>query len=91
MLVLPSKPIDNRENEEADYDLLAVTISSLSITNQRRKTILNIVPNGFPATKVSAIRDLGDSAVVEYVQVTTIHIHCICCPINNADQNPAGP
>ncbi|KAM3065933.1 hypothetical protein ACMFMG_009842 [Clarireedia jacksonii] len=49
-------------------DQTRLTISSLSITNSRKKTILNIVPNGFPATKVSAIRDLGDSAVVEYVQ-----------------------
>ncbi|KAK6615483.1 PH domain-containing protein [Botrytis cinerea] len=67
-----SRPDDGaplfREKEGTDYDTLLVTISSLSITNQRRKTLLNIVPNGFPATRVSAIRDLGDSAVVEYVQ-----------------------
>ncbi|KAA8576366.1 hypothetical protein EYC84_006499 [Monilinia fructicola] len=49
-------------------DQSRLTISSLSITNQRRKTLLNVVPNGFPATRVSAIRDLGDSSVVEYVQ-----------------------
>ncbi|QSZ28705.1 hypothetical protein DSL72_003205 [Monilinia vaccinii-corymbosi] len=49
-------------------DQSRLTISSLSITNQRRKTFLNVVPNGFPATRVSAIRDLGDSSVVEYVQ-----------------------
>jgi Arf-GAP/SH3 domain/ANK repeat/PH domain-containing protein len=63
--------------EYANHYATAVTISSLSITNSRKKTVLNIVPNGFPATKVSALRDLGDSAVVEYVQVTTSRIHCI--------------
>lgn len=46
-----------------------VTISSLSVTNSRRRTVLNVVPNAFPATKVSASRDLGDNSVVEYVQV----------------------
>ncbi|TAQ88993.1 hypothetical protein B7494_g2659 [Chlorociboria aeruginascens] len=44
------------------------TISSLSVTNSRRQTILNVVPNAFPATRVSAIRDLGDNSIVEYVQ-----------------------
>ncbi len=30
---------------------------------------MNVVPNGFPATKVSASRDLGDNSVVEFIQV----------------------
>ncbi|KAE8452112.1 hypothetical protein EG329_001579 [Mollisiaceae sp. DMI_Dod_QoI] len=45
-----------------------ITISSLSVTNSRRRTVLNVVPNSFPATRVSATRDLGDNSVVEYVQ-----------------------
>jgi hypothetical protein len=46
-----------------------VTISSLSVTSSRRRTVLNVVPNAFPATRLSATRDVGDSSVVEYVQV----------------------
>lgn len=61
-----SRPDDGAPLYLRDQNRL--TISSLSITNQRRRTLLNIVPNGFPATRVSAIRDLGDNSVVEYVQ-----------------------
>lgn len=48
---------------------VSVTISSLSVTNSRRRTVLNVVPNAFPATRVSATRDVGDASVVEFVQV----------------------
>jgi Arf-GAP with SH3 domain, ANK repeat and PH domain-containing protein len=58
-----------REEHEAHEDAGIVTISSLSVTNSRRRTVLNVVPNAFPATRVSATRDLGDNSVVEYVQV----------------------
>jgi len=61
-------PIERRE-DKADGDSGIVTISSLSVTNSRRRTVLNVVPNAFPATRVSATRDLGDNSVVEYVQV----------------------
>ncbi|CAD6447896.1 47dccf4c-2db9-4a7e-9819-066e9dead1ea [Sclerotinia trifoliorum] len=61
-----SRPDDGAPLYLRDQNRL--TVSSLSITNQRRRTLLNIVPNGFPATRVSAIRDLGDNSVVEYVQ-----------------------
>lgn len=46
-----------------------VTISALTVTNSRRRTVLNVVPEAFPASRVSATRDLGDSSVVEFVQV----------------------
>ncbi|KAG4425837.1 hypothetical protein IFR04_001044 [Cadophora malorum] len=49
-------------------DQTRLSISSLSVTNSRRRTILNVVPNAYPATKVSASRDLGDNSVVEFVQ-----------------------
>ncbi|KAH8676863.1 centaurin beta [Tricladium varicosporioides] len=49
-------------------DQTRLTISSLTVTNSRRRLVLNVVPNAFPATKVSATRDLGDNSVVEYVQ-----------------------
>jgi Arf-GAP/SH3 domain/ANK repeat/PH domain-containing protein len=51
-----------RGEDEADKDARTVTIS-------RRRTVLNVVPNAFPATRVSATRDLGDNSVVEFVQV----------------------
>ncbi|KAF4630661.1 hypothetical protein G7Y89_g7474 [Cudoniella acicularis] len=49
-------------------DQTRLTISSLTVTNSRRRTVLNVVPNAFPATRISATRDLGDNSVVEYVQ-----------------------
>lgn len=49
-------------------DQTRLTISSLTVTNSRRRTILNVIPNAFPASRITATRDLGDSSVVEYVQ-----------------------
>ncbi|TVY90688.1 Protein csx2 [Lachnellula willkommii] len=49
-------------------DQTRLTISSLTVTNARRRTVLNVIPNAFPATRVSATRDLGDNSIVEYVQ-----------------------
>lgn len=49
-------------------DQTRLTISSLVVTSARRRTVLNIVPNGFPATRLSASRDLGDKSLVEYIQ-----------------------
>jgi Arf-GAP/SH3 domain/ANK repeat/PH domain-containing protein len=43
------------------------SITSLSIS-ARNRTLLNISPNGFPATRFTAKRDVGDDSVVEYVQ-----------------------
>jgi Arf-GAP/SH3 domain/ANK repeat/PH domain-containing protein len=55
----------------ADADIgNVVTISSLTVTNSRKRTVLNVVPDAFPATRYSASRDLGDNSVVEYVQVS---------------------
>lgn len=53
----------------ANRDPRLVTISSVSVTNSRRRTLLNVTPNSFPATRVSAGRDLGDNNIVEFVQV----------------------
>ena len=46
-----------------------VSIASLGITNSRRRTILNVVPNAYPATRLSARRDQGDDTPVDFVQV----------------------
>ncbi|KAL1896397.1 hypothetical protein Sste5346_004783 [Sporothrix stenoceras] len=47
-----------------------LSISSLVITSARRRTSVNIAPNAFPATRVSATRSLGDSAPLDFVQDT---------------------
>ncbi|TVY68826.1 Protein csx2 [Lachnellula suecica] len=63
--------ISSRPEDGADIylrDQTRLTISSLSVTNSRRRTVLNVVPNAFPATRVSATRELGDNSVLEYVQ-----------------------
>ncbi|KAG0650656.1 csx2 [Hyphodiscus hymeniophilus] len=50
-------------------DQTRLTISSLSVTDSsRRRTVLKVVPNAFPATKLSATRDYSDISVVEYIQ-----------------------
>ncbi|CAG8960844.1 hypothetical protein HYFRA_00002381 [Hymenoscyphus fraxineus] len=49
-------------------DQTRLSISSLKVTNSRRQTVLRVLPDAFPASRVSAVRDMGDSSVVEYVQ-----------------------
>ncbi|KAH6619181.1 hypothetical protein B0J18DRAFT_236973 [Chaetomium sp. MPI-SDFR-AT-0129] len=44
-----------------------LSISSAVIASPKRRTSINIVPNAFPATRVSALRSSGDSAPVEFV------------------------
>jgi hypothetical protein len=44
-------------------------VAALNITNARNRTLLNITPNAFPATRYGARRDLGDDSVIEYIQV----------------------
>lgn len=62
--------VSSKPDHEGVYlrDQSRLTISSLSIRNSRRRTVLNVVPNAFPATRVTATRDFGDNSVVEYVQ-----------------------
>ncbi|SZF00194.1 unnamed protein product [Blumeria hordei] len=45
-----------------------LTISSLVVTNSHRRTILHLVPNAFPATKLYGSRDFLDASLIEYVQ-----------------------
>lgn len=49
---------------------MPVSVAALSIKTGRNRTLLNITPNAFPATRYNARRDLGDESVVEYVQVS---------------------
>ncbi|KAK0618233.1 hypothetical protein B0T17DRAFT_495280 [Bombardia bombarda] len=44
------------------------SLSSVVITSPRKRSSINIVPNAFPATRVSASRPLGDHTPIEYVQ-----------------------
>ncbi|KAF2474764.1 ArfGap-domain-containing protein [Lindgomyces ingoldianus] len=44
------------------------SVASLSITNGRNRTLLNISPNAFPSNRYSAKRDVGDDSVIEYIQ-----------------------
>ncbi|KAL1968470.1 hypothetical protein VTN77DRAFT_1680 [Rasamsonia byssochlamydoides] len=44
------------------------TIAHITITNARRRVLLNITPNSFPATRYVAKRDTGDDRPIEYVQ-----------------------
>jgi Arf-GAP with SH3 domain, ANK repeat and PH domain-containing protein len=53
----------------SDVSISAVSLASLSITNSRRRMLLNVVPNSFPSTRIIAKRETGDDNVVEYVQV----------------------
>ncbi|KAL9112494.1 MAG: hypothetical protein Q9227_003336 [Pyrenula ochraceoflavens] len=49
-------------------DQTKFSVASLVVTNSRRKVLLNVVPNSFPATRLSAKRDIGDDSPVEYIQ-----------------------
>ena len=49
-----------------------VSIASLTITNNKGKILLNVVPNVYPATRVIARKDYGDESLVEYIQVKGI-------------------
>ncbi|TQV99862.1 hypothetical protein V2A60_005292 [Cordyceps javanica] len=45
-----------------------LTISSLIVTNPRKRASVHVTPNAFPATKLSVNRTAGDQTPVEYVQ-----------------------
>lgn len=45
-----------------------MTISSLTVSNGRKRAILHIGPNAFPATRFNARRDSPDDGPVSYIQ-----------------------
>ncbi|KAG6014318.1 hypothetical protein E4U43_006663 [Claviceps pusilla] len=61
-----SRPDDGSALYLRDQDRLS--ISSLVITNPRKRASINIVPNAFPASRLSVTRLSGDSSPIEYVQ-----------------------
>ncbi|KAF7564087.1 hypothetical protein G7046_g15 [Stylonectria norvegica] len=67
MGIVSSKP---DEGAAALYlrDQNRLNISSLVITNPRKRSSVNIVPNAYPSTRLSVTRPVGDSSPVEFVQ-----------------------
>jgi Arf-GAP/SH3 domain/ANK repeat/PH domain-containing protein len=61
-----SRPEDGASLYLRDQNRL--TISSLSITSPRKRTTVNIVPNAYPASRISASRSSGELSPLEYIQ-----------------------
>ncbi|OGM42838.1 putative ARF GTPase activator (Csx2) [Aspergillus bombycis] len=43
-------------------------IASVTIINSRRRVLLNLTPNSFPASRYTAKRDISDDTPIEYIQ-----------------------
>ncbi|CAK46423.1 uncharacterized protein An13g00210 [Aspergillus niger] len=54
--------------DQTRYIRLLVTIASVTITNSKRRVLLSLVPNAFPATRYTAKRETGDDSPIEYIQ-----------------------
>ncbi|KAL8874286.1 MAG: hypothetical protein Q9174_000366 [Haloplaca sp. 1 TL-2023] len=61
-----SRPDDNAVVTLRDQDRFS--ISSLVITNSRRKILLNVTPNAFPTSRAIPKRELPDESLIEYIQ-----------------------
>jgi len=61
------------------YELLAnksaVSITAVTITNSRNRTLLTATPNEFPATRYSVKRDLGDDCLIDFILVCARIFH----------------
>ncbi|KAL8695456.1 MAG: hypothetical protein Q9218_000034 [Villophora microphyllina] len=66
------------------------SIASLVITNARRKVLLSLKPNAFPASRVIAKRELPDESPIEYIQdpepVSTTSPPSFLLRLNNEDE-----
>ncbi|KAF9692344.1 hypothetical protein EKO04_009472 [Ascochyta lentis] len=49
-------------------DQTRFSVAACNITNARGRTLLNVAPNSFPATRYTPRRELGDESVIEYIQ-----------------------
>ncbi|RVD81163.1 uncharacterized protein DFL_009038 [Arthrobotrys flagrans] len=49
-------------------DQARLTITSLVVTNAKKRPIVSITPNAFPSTRAVPKKEIGDDALVEYVQ-----------------------
>ncbi|UKZ51605.1 hypothetical protein TrVGV298_005366 [Trichoderma virens] len=61
-----SRPDDGSTLYLRDQNRLSIT--SIVVTNPRKRTSIHITPNAFPATRVNAARPPGDSNPIEFVQ-----------------------
>ncbi|KAH9902183.1 centaurin beta [Xylariomycetidae sp. FL2044] len=66
MGIVSSRPDDGAALYLRDQNRLS--ISSLAIASPRKRTSISIVPNAYPATRVTATRVLGDGGPVEFIQ-----------------------
>jgi Arf-GAP/SH3 domain/ANK repeat/PH domain-containing protein len=53
----------------------AVSITIVTITNSRNRTILTTTPNEYPATRYSVKRDLGDDYPIDFILVCARIFH----------------
>ncbi|KAJ4984669.1 arf gtpase activator [Stagonosporopsis vannaccii] len=49
-------------------DQTRFSVAACSIINARGRTLLNVTPNAFPATRYNPKRESGDESVIEYIQ-----------------------
>lgn len=61
-------------SSDLEADERSVSIASLVITNSRRKVLLSVGADAFPASRVSAKREQPDESLIEYIQVTKPHL-----------------
>ncbi|KAL9605109.1 MAG: hypothetical protein Q9219_000043 [cf. Caloplaca sp. 3 TL-2023] len=80
-----SRPEDQASLSLRDQDRFF--ISSLVITNSRRKVLLSITPNAFPVSSIVAKRELPDESPVEYIQdpesSSSVSPPCFLLRLNN--------
>ncbi len=70
-----------------------VSISSLIVTNPRKRSSVHVAPNAFPATRVVVSRPQGEYTPIEYVQVGLLS-NCFASTIAlslTLRLSPAGP
>ncbi|KAM3564605.1 hypothetical protein MY1884_000673 [Beauveria asiatica] len=63
-----------------------VTISSLIVTNPRKRTSVHVSPNAFPASKLSVSRTAGEQTPIEYVQDPEPGASGFLLKLNNDDE-----
>ncbi|CAH0026667.1 unnamed protein product [Clonostachys rhizophaga] len=84
--------VSSRPNDGAALflkDQNRLTISSLVITNPRKRSSVQISPNEFPATLLSATRVSGDTAPVEFIQdpePSTLGVPSFLIKLSNDDE-----
>lgn len=64
------KLVSGLQWSDLDADESSVSIASLVITNSRRKVLLSVGADAFPASRVFAKREQPDENLIEYIQVT---------------------